>query len=172
MSNVVEVISQITSIIEVLDQNTITNTESVISIVSEGTQGPPGAQGLPGVQGLPGTTSYSVIASENLSEGDLVNVWNNAEVASVQKADGTNYNKDAQGFVLVGVTAGTMATVYPYGLNNRCSGLTPGTQFLSGTIPGKPSSTPASGTGSVVQQVGFAVDATTMNFISGIPIIL
>lgn len=113
-----------------------------------------------------------VLASETLAAGDLVNIYNNASVANCRKADGSASGKEAHGFVLAAVTSGQNATVYFEGTNNQCTSLTPGPQFLSGTTAGKPNSTAATGTGKVVQRVGFATSTTSMNFQADTPIVL
>lgn len=119
-----------------------------------------------------GADTASIVASEALAAGDLVNIYNNASVANIRKADGSTAGKEAHGFVLAAVSASASGTVYFEGTNTQCTGLTPGLQYLSGTTAGKPSSTAASGTGKVVQIVGFAVSATAMNFQAEPPIVL
>ncbi len=117
-----------------------------------------------------GADTQSITASENLAAGDLVNIWNNSG-AKVRKADATVAGKEAHGFVLSAVSSAATATVYFEGTNTAVSGLTPGVQFLA-TTAGTTSSTAPSGTGNIVQRVGFATSATTMNFQSQPPITL
>lgn len=114
----------------------------------------------------------TIVASETLVAGDLVNIWNNAGTANVRKADGSTSGKEAMGFVLAGFASAASATVYFEGTNTQCTGLTPGVQYLSGTTAGKPSATAATGTGKVAQVVGFAISATAMNFNAEQPIVL
>ncbi len=118
-----------------------------------------------------GADTAIIVASEALSAGDLVNIWNNSGTANVRKADATTAGKEAHGFVLSAVTSGNNATVYFEGTNTQFTGLTPGRQYLS-TTAGKSSATAPSGSGQVVQIVGFAISATAMNFNSEVPIIL
>jgi hypothetical protein len=110
-----------------------------------------------------GADTKSIVASEALAAGDLINVWNNAGTANARKADGSTTGKEAHGFVLAGVAQGASATVYFEGANTQCTGLTPGPQFLSVTA-GKTSAAAPSAAGQTVQRVGFAVSATEMNF--------
>lgn len=117
-----------------------------------------------------GADTAVVTASEALNAGDLVNIWNSTG-AKCRKADATVAGKEAHGFVLAAVSNGNPATIYFEGSNTAMSGLTPGSQFLS-TTPGTATTTAPSATGNVVQRVGFAVSATTMNFQSGTPITL
>ena len=118
-----------------------------------------------------GADTSSIVSSENLAAGDLVNIWNNAAVANVRKADATVAGKEAHGFVLSAVTSPAAATVYFEGSNTGVTGLTPGPQFLSATA-GLCTATAPSASGNVVQRVGFATSATNMNFQSQTPVVL
>lgn len=117
-----------------------------------------------------GADTQTVTTSEAVASGDLVNIWDSTG-AKCRKADATVAGKEAHGFVLVGVGSGASATVYFEGSCTAMAGLAPGPQFLS-TTAGTASATAPSGSGNVVQRVGFAVSATTMNFQSGVPIVL
>ena len=117
-----------------------------------------------------GADTQSITASEALAAGDLVNVWDNGG-ARVRKADATIAGKEAHGFVLSAVASAAAAEVYFEGTNTAVTGLTPGVQFLS-TTAGVSSGTAPSGAGNVVQRVGFATSATTLNFQSQVPVTL
>lgn len=117
-----------------------------------------------------GADTASIAASENLAAGDLVNIHNSTG-AKVRKADATTSGKEAHGFVIAAVTSGQNATVYFEGTNSQVSGLTPGPQFL-GTTAGAATGTAPSGSGNVVQRVGVATSATSLNFESNAPIVL
>ena len=117
-----------------------------------------------------GADTASVTASEALSAGDLVNIWNSTG-AKARKADATTQGKEAHGFVLSAVSNGAQATVYFEGTNSSVTGLTPGVQYLH-TTAGQATNTAPSATGNVVQRVGFAVSATAMNFQSQPPVTL
>lgn len=118
-----------------------------------------------------GADTASIVASENLAAGDLVNVWNDAGTAKVRKADASVTGKEAHGFVLSAVSSAASATVYFEGTNTAVTGRTPGKQYLS-TTPGSTTTTAPSGAGNVVQIVGFATSATALNFQSGVPVVL
>jgi hypothetical protein len=118
-----------------------------------------------------GADTGSVATSESLAAGDLVNIWNNAGTASVRKADATTVGKEAHGFVLSAFTHPTTAVVYFEGTNTAKTGMTPGKQFLATTAGGVIPTAP-SGSGNVIQVVGFAISATAMNFQSTLPIVL
>jgi hypothetical protein len=105
----------------------------------------------------------SIIASEALSAGDFVNVYNNAGTLNCRKADATSASKRAHGFVLAAVSSGASATVYYGNLNNQKSAMTIGAeQYLSGSAAGGTVETPPTATGNLVQRVGVALSATEM----------
>lgn len=118
-----------------------------------------------------GADTAAVTASEALAAGDLVNVWNSTG-AKVRKADASVAGKEAHGFVLASVSSSATATVYFEGTNTQVTGLTPGVQYLSAATPGLATATAPSGSGNVVQRVGFATAATSLNFQSLSPIVL
>ena len=147
----------------------VDSVEQDTDIISVGTQGPAGAQGAQGAQGLIGSNeSYSVLASEDLAAGDLVNIWVDG-VSKVRKATRDNYSKPAHGFVLIGYVTGGAAVVYLNGVNTAVTGQTPGVVYLG--LSGATVATPPVGTG-VVQAVGVAVSATVVMFRPGTPIVL
>jgi hypothetical protein len=113
----------------------------------------------------------AITASEALSAGNLVNVYNNSGTPAVRKADASVSGKEAHGFVLAAVSNGATATVYFEGTNSGVTSLTGGVQFLS-TTPGTCSTTAPSGSGNIVQRVGEATAATSLNFHAGTPIVL
>lgn len=117
-----------------------------------------------------GADTASIQASEALAAGDFVNVWNSGG-ARVRKADATTAGKDAHGFVLAAVSSGANATVYFEGTNTQVSGQTPGRVFLQ-TIAGTAGTTVPSTSGNVVQALGVATGATSINFECGTPVTL
>lgn len=112
----------------------------------------------------------TLTTSEAVAAGDLINIWDSSG-AKARKADATVAGKEAHGFCLVGAASGASVDVYFEGSNTALTGLTAGKRFLS-TTAGLTTGTAPSGTGNVVQVVGFAVSATAMNFNSGTPIVL
>lgn len=107
----------------------------------------------------------SVVSSENLAAGDLVNIYNNAGTANVRKADASASGKQADGFVLSAVTSPAAAVVFfPGDEDTGVTGLTPGRQWLSDTTPGKTLATPPTTSGHLVQPVGTATSATNLIF--------
>lgn len=118
-----------------------------------------------------GADTQSITASEALAAGDMVNVWNSTG-AKVRKADASTAGKEAHGFVLAAVSSGASATVYFEGTITGLTGLTPGAQFLSAATAGTATATAPTGSGQVVQRVGFATSPTTLNFQSQPPLVL
>lgn len=126
--------------------------------------GPTGAAGV-------GIGTRAVVASEALSAGDLVNVWDDAGTPKLRKASALAKGKEANGFVTAAYGAGATATLNFGGVDSAATGLTPGPIWLS-TTPGRAQSTPPTGAGQVVQRVGFAYSATEFMFQPQVPITL
>lgn len=109
-----------------------------------------------------GADTAIITTSEALAAGDFVHVWNSTG-AKVRKADATTVGKKAMGFVLAAFGSGVSATVYFEGTNNQVIGQVPGDVFLQ-TVAGTAGATVPSATGNVVQNIGFATSATSINF--------
>lgn len=105
----------------------------------------------------------SIVSSENLVAGDFVNIWDSTGI-KVRKADATAAGKEADGFVLAGVTAPAEALVYFEGTNTGRTGLTLGARYYLDTTAGGIVTTPPSGSGNVVQYIGRAVSTTEITF--------
>lgn len=109
----------------------------------------------------------SIVTSEALTAGNLVNVWNDGGTPKVRKADATAEGKEVNGFVLSGFGSAATALVYHEGRITGLSGLTPGARyFLSAASPGGvvlAASIP-SASGNVQQFVGVALSATELSF--------
>lgn len=101
-------------------------------------------------------------ASEALTAGQMVNVYNSAGTFKVRKACAAD-GRVCSGFVLRNYAIGDTAWVYTWGNNPLLSSLLPGTLFLS-TVAGAVSTTPPNTTGQFIQQVGVGVGPTVMNF--------
>ncbi len=114
--------------------------------------------------------TISLTTTEIIASGALINVWNSTG-AKARNADGTIAGKEAHGFCLAGAGSGASVTVYFEGNNTSVTGLTPGPQFLS-TTAGLCTTTAPSGSGNIVQRVGYATSATSMNFQSQVPVTL
>lgn len=113
--------------------------------------------------------TVSVVTSENLSAGNLVNLYNNGGTLTARKADGSAAGKPADGFVLAGTTSPASATVYiEEAMNTSASGLTIGADvFLDVATAGLATTTVPTGSGKVAQSVGKAISATSFSFRRG-----
>lgn len=111
-----------------------------------------------------GPETTSILAAENLSAGNVVEVFNNAGTPNVRKADASN-GRLAKGFVLGSVTSGQNATVYFEGTVTGLTGLTPGDKlFLSASSAGAVTATAPTTANHYVQPVGYAITTTTFSF--------
>jgi len=110
-----------------------------------------------------GPDTQSIPASEDLVAGDFVNVWDDATVLKVRKADASN-GREAHGFVLSAVTSPANALVYFEGKNIGVTGKSLATeQYLSATA-GQSTETPVSTSGYLSQRLGNSTSATVINF--------
>lgn len=111
-----------------------------------------------------GPTTVSVPTSAALAAASpLVNIYNASGTATSRPADSTAVGSEANGFVLAAFGNGATATVYTGGLITGLSGLTVGAFYYLGTA-GALTATPPSTAGNVVQYVGKALSATTLEF--------
>lgn len=120
-----------------------------------------------------GADTHSVITSENLSAGNIVNVYNNAGTPTARKADASTQGKEADGFVLASTTSGQNALVYYEGRVTGLAGLTIGAYYyLDPATPGGliAESALAPASANVVQRIGKAVTSSTINFEPDAPI--
>ena len=110
-----------------------------------------------------GAPTKSILASEAIAAGDFVNVYTNAGVANMRKADATT-DKPANGYVLAAVANAASGLVYFGAINNQRTGLIPGTLYFLATTPGSVAATAPTGAGNIVQAVGYALSATESAF--------
>lgn len=108
-----------------------------------------------------GADALTVIATEDLSAGDFVNI----HTGGVRKADASTPGKEADGFVLDAVLSGQPATVYFEGRNSALTGLTVGERYyLSAVTPGAVTAVAPAAPGTVVQYLGRASTTTSIAF--------
>lgn len=103
-------------------------------------------------------------ASEALSAGDFVNLYNNSGAMGVRKADNSN-NREAWGYVNASVASGGSATVYRLNtVNASRTGLTAGTEYWLGVAGGVISTPldPVADTGKTSQYLGIAKSTTEL----------
>ena len=111
------------------------------------------------------TDAISVVCSETVVAGDVVNIWNDAEQVKCRKADASGgVGKMAIGYVKEGAETGSSVIVYNEGTITGLSGLTVGRVFLSGDTAGKLTNTAPSSSGYVVQDLGYAISDTEVVF--------
>lgn len=113
----------------------------------------------------------SVTATEDLTAGNLVNLYNSSGL-KVRKANATDATKPADGFVKVDVANGEEVLVQTLDgyANNNSSGLTVGTDYYLSTTGGAVTATAPSTSGNIMQRVGKAVSSTSYIYERGIPI--
>lgn len=110
--------------------------------------------------------------SENLSAGELVNLYNDSGTIKARKADASN-GRRAHGYVLASVTSPNNATVYLEGTITGLTGKTPGAAYyLSGATAGDVTATAPSTAGYLSQEIGYALSATEITFEPQQPITL
>lgn len=109
-----------------------------------------------------GETAKDIECSENLSAGNLVNIYFDGSDTLVRKADASN-GREAHGYVLAAFTTGQNAKVYFDGINNQVSlsGQTAGTvAYLSNSLAGAITHTAPSTSGHIVQRVGVMTETS------------
>jgi hypothetical protein len=111
-----------------------------------------------------GAATEVMVASEALTAGDFVNIWLDTGTRKARKADASN-GRAANGFVNANVALNANATVILQGANNSLTGLTIGSRyFLSASVPGGSTLTAPTTNGNIIQELGFAVSTTSINF--------
>lgn len=111
-----------------------------------------------------GANQVILPTTENLASGDFVNLYDNAGVLSMRKADNSN-NREAWGYVNAATVSPTAATALRLGTTNaNRSALTPGATYWLGTAGGVISAPldPATQVGKTCQILGVAKSATEL----------
>lgn len=147
----------------VLDSTIVNSTTTSVGAGSSGKVVELNAAGKIDGSMLPtGPELATAVASEAISAGNLVNVYSNAGVATMRKADAAS-NRPANGFVLAAVPNAATGTYYSDGRITGLSGLTPGIALWLGAA-GATSTTAPSAAGSIQQRIGHASSATEVMF--------
>lgn len=119
-----------------------------------------------------GAQTKLAATTENLSAGDIVNLYNDSGTIKARKADASN-GRRGYGFVLSSVTSPNNATVYLDGTITGLTSLTPGAvYYLSGSSAGALVSTAPSTSGYISQELGVALSSTELHFEEQQPITL
>lgn len=113
-------------------------------------------------------------ASEALSAGDLINLFDDSGTLKARKADASGgVAKKADGFVKSAVSSGQNAAVYLSGIITGLTGLTLGVNYyLSGATAGAVVSTAPTTDNYINQLVGKAISATEICFEKHNPIVM
>jgi hypothetical protein len=112
-----------------------------------------------------GTDTQSIVASEALAAGDFVNIYNASGTKKVRKANATSgVAHPAHGCVKSAYSSADTALVYTGTVpNDQLTGLTYGSPYYLGKTAGAATSDiSAFTTGDLVQFLGYATDATTI----------
>lgn len=117
-----------------------------------------------------GANTISVLASEAISAGNLVNIYNNAGTLNVRKADNTAAGKEANGAALSSISNAATGTVYLPGVTvTGLSSLTPGAYYWLDTAGGVTTTAPTTAN-NISQIVGYAESATSLYFFPHAPV--
>lgn len=109
-----------------------------------------------------GVSTITAVASEAISAGDFVNLYNNASTLTVRKADNSN-GREANGFVLNAIANAASGTVILTGQNTSLSTLIIGNTYYLGTGGGVTTTAP-SAVNSIIQTLGKAISTTNLIF--------
>lgn len=110
-----------------------------------------------------GVLVKSIISSENLAARDMVNVYNNAGVLNVRKADSNN-SMPTHGYVIAAVTSPAACDVYFDGIIPGFTGLTRGARYYLSETAGTVTTTVPTASASLVQYIGVALSDTEIEF--------
>lgn len=102
--------------------------------------------------------------SEDLSAGELVNIYHVDGLSWARKAQADSTGREAHGYVLANYKYPNEAVVFFSGVNTSVKNAVLGRNFLSADIPGAITSYPPSNTGNVIQSIGFVTNHNTLNF--------
>lgn len=110
---------------------------------------------------------YYALASEDISYGYAVNIWNDAGTLKLRKANATNNTKPCHGFCTTtnGILAGQYGEVIlNFGLLVAVAGLTAGTRYFLSTTDGLLTAAAPVAAGNIEQPLGIAMDSSALLF--------
>lgn len=122
-----------------------------------------GADGKMDITFLPNgvaADASTLIAGEALAAGDFVYI---SAAGAALKADATTPAKAARGYVLASVLNAGSATVFYDETNSGLSALVPGSTYYLSATAGGVTLVPPTTAGQIVQEVGFAISATSLH---------
>lgn len=104
-------------------------------------------------------------ASETLTAGDIINIWDDGGTPKVRKATNTGIATKAMGFVRDGIASESTGKVYFEGKVTGLADLTPGKEYFLGVAGAiVDNSALPSTTSSIVQKLGKAYSANAFTF--------
>lgn len=120
--------------------------------------------------GTPSLETIMVVASENIADGDFVNIWSTGGARRARPAIAADVSRPAQGFATAAALSGATATIALRGANTHIPGSTftsvdlGKNAFLSPTVPGKATNVRPTTSGQIVQILGTIDDIALVNF--------
>lgn len=123
------------------------------------------SSGLIDTSMLPTSSAVTRTASEAIAAGALINEWNNTGTINVRNADNSTY-KPAHGYAPSSITSSGTGSVY-LAVGPAITGLsskTVGAEQFLGTAGALTETAPTSGSGALLQKVGVAVTASSVDF--------
>lgn len=116
---------------------------------------------------LSGPEVVSMTASETITAGQYVNIFNSSGTGKIRKADNSDTSKQAHGFCPAGISSGSSGVVVlGLGVNSAQSSLTVGAQYWLDTAGGVTATAPSSA-GLIVQSLGVAKSTTELDTVIG-----
>lgn len=113
-----------------------------------------------------GSDTDAITASEAISAGQFVNLYDNGGTINMRLADANNA-RPAHGFVTAAVSSSASGTVYGISeLNDQLSGLTVGAAYYLSETAGGVTDTAPSSSGAIVQPLGVAKSTTALRFLN------
>jgi hypothetical protein len=103
---------------------------------------------------------FYALASEDIAQGAMVNLYNNAGTINARNSNGSAAGKAVRAFANSAITSGSYGEFILGGVNPYISGMTPGTLYYMGNTNGTISAT----AGTVSQKVGYALTASKLFF--------
>lgn len=142
----------------------------ILALVNNCGIGPQNTIDWPQLAGLPTTLLFGnmgrfyVTASENIQQGAMVNLYNNAGSINVRNANATNNTKPAHGFCSTagGILAGAVGEVTLLQGVATITGLTVGTRYYLSTTNGLVTNVAPVAAGNIEQYIGIAITGNTL----------
>ena len=120
-----------------------------------------------------GTDTVVAPASEGLSAGDMINLFNDSGTVKMRKADAGTNQYQAHGFVKEAVVSGNDGTAYLGGIvSGTFDAGDIGNPVFAGDTPGQATVTPVSGSGKLHQVIGTVISTTEFDFECDQPVVL